>query len=290
MILEKIITLANSKVRLQFLAMERSLRATGCNLPIWVIPYDDDLFDLPNGSEWWVMPEIIDWLNKENAHPMMRKYQCFTVENYQYVDSDVCFLRNPEEVLKPFIGFITSCGHWRDTTHTCNEESLKIIKKKSTTWQYRVFNAGQFACDSSLYNADFLIETAMKPDFINTCVKWKFNDQPGMNLLVILSDIEISNLTLPPSRMESTWAGDYINGYDKFWIDESRKPYLIHWAGYKPGASENKIDKIFFEYLTDNEIILWKKYLNMIENKKTLRNRYDRVVSKIYRSLPILFS
>jgi hypothetical protein len=48
--IEKIITLANNKVRLRFLAMERSLRATGCQLPLLVIPYDDKLFELPGGK------------------------------------------------------------------------------------------------------------------------------------------------------------------------------------------------------------------------------------------------
>ena len=43
-------TMANSKVRLQFLAMERSLRATGFDLALRVFPSDDQVFDLPKGS------------------------------------------------------------------------------------------------------------------------------------------------------------------------------------------------------------------------------------------------
>lgn len=42
--IDKIITMANKTVRLQFLAMERSLRSTGCTLPIWVIPFDNNTF------------------------------------------------------------------------------------------------------------------------------------------------------------------------------------------------------------------------------------------------------
>ena len=40
--LEKIITLASAPVRLRLLAMVRSLRAVGCQLPVWVIPYSGD--------------------------------------------------------------------------------------------------------------------------------------------------------------------------------------------------------------------------------------------------------
>ncbi|MCC5657844.1 hypothetical protein LC608_12750 [Nostoc sp. XA010] len=69
--IDKIISLANSKVRLMFLAMERSLRTTGCDLPILVIPYDDHLFKLPEGSSWWEIPEITNWLRVEKSHPMM---------------------------------------------------------------------------------------------------------------------------------------------------------------------------------------------------------------------------
>src|ERR1700751_5291663 len=97
---DKIITLASSEVRLQFLAMERSFRATGCDLPIWVIPYNDHRFELPQNSVWWEIEEITQWLDSCQSHPMMRKYQCLTVGNYQFVDSDVVFVSNPYEVLK----------------------------------------------------------------------------------------------------------------------------------------------------------------------------------------------
>ena len=148
--LEKIITLANRKVRLQFSAMERSLRATGCDLPLWVIPYDDQRFDLPANAIWWELPEVRSLLTEYRAHRMTAKYQCFTTGNYQYVDSDVVFLRNPEAVLAQQVGFITSCGHWGNPGHTYTEASLKVLKHKSTCWQTLVFNAGQFACDQVL--------------------------------------------------------------------------------------------------------------------------------------------
>lgn len=170
--IDKIISLANQKVRLRFLAMERSLRATGCQLPILVIPYDNNLFDLPEGSKWWEMPEITGWLKVEQAHPMMRKYQCLTIGKYQYVDADICFLRNPENVLEPHSGFITSCAHWRNPEHTYTEESKHIMSQKSTTWQKNVFNAGQFACDRPLFNIEEIKAVAMRPNFVKTCMRF----------------------------------------------------------------------------------------------------------------------
>ena len=113
--LEKIITQANSDVRLYFAVLERSLRASGCVLPILVIPYDDKIFDLPQGSSWWSMPKVFSWLKAKNTHPGMRKYQCLTTSNYQFVDSDICFLRNPQKVLEDYQGFETCCGHFCET-------------------------------------------------------------------------------------------------------------------------------------------------------------------------------
>ena len=62
--LEKIITLASYEVRIRFLAMVRSLRYVGSELPVWVIPYNNNLFDLPDGCEWWEQPEISSWVRE----------------------------------------------------------------------------------------------------------------------------------------------------------------------------------------------------------------------------------
>ena len=101
MTLEKIITLANKAVQLRFTIMVRSLRATGCQLPVYVIPYDDHKFDLPENCFWLENEEIFSWLDSFNAFRACRKYLCFLEENYQFVDSDIVFLRNPAEVLEP---------------------------------------------------------------------------------------------------------------------------------------------------------------------------------------------
>jgi hypothetical protein len=256
--LEKVITLANQNVMVQFSAMERSLRATGCTLPLWVIPYDNRRFDLPANAIWWELPEVRSLLTEYGAHPMTAKYQCFTTGNFQYVDSDVIFLRNPEEVLAEQEGFITSCGHWGNPDHTYTETSLEVLKKRSTCWQALVFNAGQFACDQVLYPWKELNERCRDPRFVDTCLKFPFHDQPGTVLLVNLSGVPIHNLTLPPVSMESTWAGSYTDDhFEAYWKEESRKPYLIHWAGVAFG--DLPINRLFTNYLTDGERRAWQE-------------------------------
>ena len=255
--LEKIITLANQQVQLRFLALERSLRATGCDLPLWVIPYDDSRFDLPANATWWELPEVRKLLTDARAHPMMAKYQCFTTGNYQFVDSDVIFLRNPAAVLADHDCFITSCGHWGRPEHTYTAESLRILRKISSCWQTRVFNAGQFACDRALYSFEEIQNKCHDPRYINTCLKFPFHDQPGTVLLANLSGVRIYNLTLPPVSMESTWAGSYEDeSFEDYWTDEARKPYLLHWAGC---SWPLPVDRLFTDFLSKDERQLWAK-------------------------------
>jgi hypothetical protein len=273
--LSRIVTLANSKVRLRFLAMERSLRAVGCDLPLLVIPYDDARFDLPKNAEWWEVPEVINWTIANKMHPMMRKYQCLLIENFQFVDSDVCFLRNPRAVLAPFTGFITSCGHWNNPNHTVTSESEEWLKKQSTIWQSSIFNAGQWACSESLYDFPSLKKQAEEPDFKATCVDCRFNDQSGVNQLVNATGVRVTNLTMPPHNMQSTWAGDYDGDYRRYWRNDDETPYLIHWAGV-PMYVPRTIHEIFYNYLTTVERSEWDREVTANLQRHLAKNRTVR--------------
>jgi hypothetical protein len=283
--LEKIVTLANRAVRLRFLAMERSLRATGCELPLLVIPYDQDRFELPLGSSWWENPPLFSWLAQNRAMKMMRKYLAITENNYQFVDSDVIFLRNPESVLSAHTGFVTSCGHWRTPEHAYTSASRAYISKKTTNWQRLTFNAGQFACDRSLYCIDSLKSALSEPHWADTCLSPKYTDQPGFNLLVWRSDVPITNLTLPPTSMESTWAGDYPGEYEQYWADPNRKPYLIHWAGIKM-HEPRPINDLFFEHLSPEEFNTWN---DSVQQSTRLRRSEARSFRQSLRRIKRLY-
>lgn len=264
--LQSIITLASKSVELYFRAMERSLRATGCRLPLKVIPFSDDRFNLPEGATWWEVPEFIEWIGANGRRPVMRKYQALLASNYQFVDTDVIFLRNPEKVLATHSGFVTSCGHWHNPGQTLTNESLALLKSKTTTWQSRVFNTGQFAGENALYDFEGLRAMADNPRYRGTVLDNRFHEQPGINLLVNLSGCEITNLTLPPNNMESTWAGDYLGEeYAQYWGNSARKPYLIHWAGAKMHP-EHPISELFFAHLTEEERTLFLRKMEAIKN------------------------
>jgi hypothetical protein len=239
--------------------MVRSLRATGCNLPVRVIPYDEARFDLPPGCQWLEHPELWRWLSGHRAPALMRKYHCLLLANYQFVDADVCFLRNPAEALEPHRGFVTCCGHWHNPGDTVTPDSLRFLQQRSTVWQSSVFNAGQFACDVRLCSLDELRARAELPEFRQACLEWQFHEQPGLNQLVASSGVEVTNLTLPPHRMQSTWAGDYSGeDYRRYWTTETETPYLIHWAGVNMSVPR-PIDQIFCSRLTEAEKAEWRQ-------------------------------
>jgi hypothetical protein len=271
--LEKIITSTNEKFKLPFLAMERSLRATGCDLPLWVIPYDETRFDLPPNAIWWDIPEVRRFLVENRATPLTPRYQCLTLSNYQFVDADIIFLRNPARVLADHDGFIASCGHWSNPAHTYTADSLKVLKKITSGWPARVFNAGQFACDQALYSIEELKEKCADPRYAHTCFNF---DQCGTVLLVNLSPVKISNLTLPPVSMESTWAGSYEDeNFEEYWTDESRKPYLLHWAGVHWPVP---VDRLFNDFLTPDERKIWAAQVEQKYQKRhSLMNRLRRI-------------
>tara|TARA_B100001248_G_C27399874_1_gene469234 strand:+ start:12858 stop:13721 length:864 start_codon:yes stop_codon:yes gene_type:complete len=275
--IDKIITLANERVRIPFLAMERSLRATGCKLPLYVIPFDEQMFELPDNAQWWLGESFASWLKEQGGLPVMRKYQCLLSSHYQFVDSDIIFLKNPEIVLDPYEGFITSCCHWHNPNETLTPESKDFFTKKTTVWQHQVFNTGQFACSDQLYTLETLQEVAERPQFQETCLKHLYHEQPGLNMLVFASGIPITNLTLPPTYMESTWAGDYGSHFKNTWEDEARKPYLMHWAGTKMNRS-NPISELFYNYLSEEEATAFDKAQAGRIHKLSLIRRIGRAI------------
>lgn len=262
--------------------MERSLRSTGCDLPIWVVPYSDDLFELPPNSKWWVIPEIINWIDQNSLWPAFKKIQCFTEKNYQFVDTDIIFFKNPQIILQNFEGFITSCGHWRDSSETVTPETIKFFESKSSNWQKYIFNSGQWACSEVLYDSIELIDFCTN-NYQDTLFRKNriYKDQAGINLLVNQKNIKITNLTLPTIDMESTWAGDYQREFQFNNFEKRDKPYLIHWAG-TPILHTNFINSYFFKFLTENE----KKAFVFKKTKK--QSKFRRIVSHLRAMVSVI--
>lgn len=275
MLLNQIFTLANATVRLQFLAMERSLRAAGCDLPLKVIPYDDNLFGLPVNASWHVDASLFDWVSNHKCHPTMRKYVCLLESHYHFLDCDIVVLKNPEAAVRDLVGLVASCTEWAKPAWTYTEASAAYFAARSSTWMRDVFSTGQFAIDRQLYTHESLYRTATSEPFVDACVRYRWHEQPGINQLVLSTDIPRTNLTLPPHNMESTWAGDYPGEYEHLWRDPAKQPYLIHWAGPHTLDVERPINQLFYDWLTKGELREWQDLQRRRTAVAALRKRRD---------------
>jgi hypothetical protein len=259
--IDRIITMASRGVRIQFLAFERSLRAVGCDLPLLVIPYDDNLFDLPPNAEWWQNKEFTSWLKASEAHPTMAKYICLTEANYAYFDTDICLIEDCRATLAQQTGFVVADTELIKYGEASTPESTEVLARKTSLWQLRLFNTGHFASDTPLYSLAELESTCQK--YKETCLLSPHHEQPGVNLLALVSGVAITNLCLPPHNMESTMAIDYAfrDDWEETW-KQGRRPYFIHYAGGR-AASQFPISRLFFDYLKEPE----RRELMVVEEK-----------------------
>lgn len=272
MIINKIITLANEKVRLQFEVMIRSLRSVGCDLPVWVIPYDRQTnFLLPQGCQWWTDDTLYKWTGRHGLSGNHRQFQTLTTSNFQYADVDIVFLSDPREVVKPYSGVVTADTEWSKPLNVAVEHSQRLYAQESSTWMLQRFNAGQFALDEKLYDRDELINMAESSTCSPTCIDCKTHAQPGVNLLVYQKGVSTTNLTLPPHSMQSTWAGDYPCEYEQVW-QRCGYPCLIHYAGESIPYRDLPINQLFKSFLSSREKKEWSHISEV--NLARLRKQY----------------
>ncbi len=259
MTIDRIITMASRNVALQMRVMVRSLRSVNCNLPVYVIPYGEPDFDLPEGCEWLSDDEIFEWLDSKGSTRLLRKYLTLLTKDYQFVDSDVVFLRNPVSALEPFEGFVVYCTEWNKPGRTYRPGTRKIMSGQASTWQSKVFNSGQHASSEALFSSwDELKGFIERPELAPYCIHETENhDQTALNILSFLRRKQFVNLTLPPHEWESSWAGDYEGEFEHLWKDESRKPLLIHYAGETIPYLNRPINRLFENFLTPEEAVEW---------------------------------
>ena len=281
---DRIITMASRKVRIQFLAFERSLRAIGCDLPLLVIPYGDDQFKLPSNSEWWDMKGFVSWLNQHKAHPSMAKYLSLTQSSYVYFDSDICVLDDFRAILDQHTNFVVADTEWNKPLWATTPESTAILAQKSSLWTLKLFNSGHFACDRALYTEAEIKSVSEKCS--ETCLKYRHHEQPGINLLVSLSEVEVTNLCLPPYKMESTMAIDYPGEWEGIW-SKGHRPYFIHYAGSVIGP-EFPISRLFYDFLSKAERTDWAAIEEEKRNAQRWLDKWPLRVRLLNRLLQVV--
>ena len=261
MTVSRIIVLANKRVELQLRVLVRSLRSSGCHLPIFVIPFGRKDFQPPNDCEWIEDSKLLAFLQRERAHPLYWKYEVLLQRECAYFDTDIVVLRNPEEWLSeaPSDAFAVADTEWSRNRWTFSHESRRFLTSLSSRWPLLTFNSGFFAFEQPLYEEDELIATIQSPEMKRTCLERKASpvDQPAFNWLVLRKQRKIFNFNLPLQTMESTMVDDYDDPCDVDAIVAGPSaPAFLHYAG--PSFENGHcLMQLFTSYLTVEERREW---------------------------------
>lgn len=287
---DRIITMASEKVRLEFTAMERSLRATGCHLPLLVIPFDESRFPLPENAEWLTDDELFHSLSALDAVPVSRKYAALLQRNCAYFDSDIIHLRNPQEWLTdaPSNAFVVADTEWNKAKWTFTSETKALYQAETTLWLLRNFNAGFFSFETPPLSKSKLCELLAEP-ILRKIIQGNSptnGEQAGTNFIVWRCGLEVCNLCLPPHYMESTMALDYPPDFETH-LRSAYPPAFIHFAG--EGRNLNaSIAKLIFDHLTEIETQELKTAFASRQAVAKQRARWPILVRLLKRIVPIL--
>jgi hypothetical protein len=288
--LKRIVSLANAKVRLQFLAMERSLRATGCDLPLLVIPYDDTRFPLPENAQWIENEELFALIAETAALKMCRKYLAFTLDHSAYFDSDIIHIRDPRDWLEPLPDnlFVIADTEWSKARWTFTAETRVRYESKTTLWLLDNFNAGFFAHAKPAATIA-LIRKFLTDPLNRNLARGKVpsgGEQESSNFLVHLGGLEVVNLCLPPFRMESTMACDYPEDFEPI-LRRANPPAFVHYAGSGRNL-DAPVARLIFDHLTASEASEMKAEFDKRMRQEKKNGRWPLWARMAKRILPLV--
>jgi hypothetical protein len=108
---------------------------------------------------------------------------------------------------------------------------MEVLSRETSLWPLRLFNTGHFASDTPLYSLADLESTCEK--YKETCLLSPHHEQPGINLLALVSGVTFTNLCLPPHNMESTMAIDYAywDDWEETWTQVGRISFITREGG-----------------------------------------------------------
>lgn len=233
MTFDQIFSMANRHMRLEFLAMERSLRATGCRLPLTVIPFGEPDFDLPPGASWMdISPYKTLLAPWKTGSAAFRKLSIFLQRGAVFFDADIIHLQNPEEWLAGFSPdqFVVADTEVFKNKWTFTPRTAEVFRWTSSNWQLSNFNSGFFAFENRQLTEDAIAAAfaASESDFlINSPTP---GEQSALNYLVFRLGWKVVNVCLPPYSLESTMSVDYGDNYRELLGLPNSAPF-IHFAG-----------------------------------------------------------
>jgi hypothetical protein len=186
--------------------------------------------------------EFTSWLKEHQGASIDGEVRLSHRGKLRIFHTDICFIEDCRTTLAQRTGFVVADTELIKYGEASTQESMEVLSRETSFWSLKLFNTGHFASDTPLYSLADLESSCEK--YKETCLLAPHHEQPGINLLALVSGATLTNLCLPPHNMESTMAIDYAyrDDWEETW--KQGRPYFIHYAGGR-AASQYPISRIF---------------------------------------------
>jgi hypothetical protein len=228
-----------------------SVRASGCTLPIALIPYDDDVPTLPAlRAETTLMPvesfpaeahAMVEELRKlypRTSVGLLRRFLAFygPHEEFIYTDNDIVALGNWDAYFQHLEGadLVHADEEYRTGGKYNYLDPAAIEREFGPDALESQLTAGHFAArrrtDITAIFRRALVWIRGHPGIARE------HDQAFFHLAMLLSPLRTVNLCRPPHDWRSTWAGDYRNSLAV--VQAAQGPGRLLHLHYSGGTTE----------------------------------------------------
>ncbi len=287
---------ANDRVTEQAIAFMNSIRFYDPDVPVVMIPYDDNYQEIAKilGDRFGVTvyPDLdfIERLSQKLydifgsgffARPnQFRKQACWFGEfdEFLYIDTDIVVFEKIIDNLDYLQEYDFLCCDYQHSGGITNVFSQTVIEQRIFTEAelQNIFNGGFWASKKNLISEQDLYDTftecAAHPEYFD--FSQKTSDQPIINYMMLKRIPKGFNLVYKNGKAPGSWAGSkHFQQRDNILFDPNSNKNLqyLHWAGIKiqPGCPYWNIWK-HYRYLNetapiDAELSRPKKSKNILQ-------------------------
>ncbi|MEP0868759.1 hypothetical protein NDA01_02980 [Trichocoleus desertorum AS-A10] len=254
---------ANDKVTSQAIALLNSIRLHDPEIPIVMIPYDDQYqavaakLNSDYGVTLYEDLQFIDRLSsklqqtfgeKFFARPnQFRKQACWfgPFEEFLYIDTDIVVFEKISDNLNYLANYDFICCDYQHAGGIKNVFSQKVIEDQvfSETDLKGMFNGGFWGAKKGFFSEEDLYnnfaECAAHPEYFD--FSQKTSDQPIINYMILKRVQRRLNIVQQEPKGPGNWAGSpHFIVQDHHLIDSkvNRPLQYLHWAGIRiqPGC------------------------------------------------------
>nr|WP_290222173.1 Npun_R2821/Npun_R2822 family protein [Trichocoleus desertorum] len=293
--------IANDKVIDQAIALLNSIRVQDPEIPIVMIPYDDQYQAVAaklNSAYGVTLYDDLQFINRLSsklqqtfgekffARPnQFRKQACWfgPFDEFLYIDTDIVVFEKISNNLNYLADYDFICCDYQHSGGIKNVFSLKVIEEQvfSEAELKGIFNGGFWGAKKGLFSEEELYnafaECAAHPEYFD--FSQKTSDQPIINYMILKRVQRRLNIVQQESKGPGNWAGSshfIIQGNQLIDSKVNQPLQYLHWAGIRiqPGCPYWEIWE-HYRYLNEpkpdqpqpapKKLSFWRKLTNKVK-------------------------